>query len=496
MYLNPTLREQDLLAETLKLDPKPLDLRERVAEGLIAAAFGIAAAVLFAIYPPGAFALLPAAVCVVVLALATRVHFHVASGFTVPTQLAFVPLVFAVPVAVGPLAVVLSLVLARLPDVLRGRARPGRLLFCIGNSWFAIGPAAVFAGFGTDPSQAGAGLLIGALAAQFVADFTASSVRDAVESKTPLREQARETWVYAVDAAFSPVGFAVAIQLEAAPAVVLSLVPMLGVLAVFAREREARLESMIELKNAYHGTALLLGDVVEADDAYTGAHCHDVVQLALDVGERLGLDRERCRHLEFGALLHDVGKIAIPKEIINKPGKLDPQEWTIVKTHTVEGQRMLERVGGFMGQVGLIVRSHHERWDGTGYPDGLAGEAIPVESRIISCCDTWHAMRTTRSYRKAMPHEDAVAELRKSAGRQLDPQIVDALLAIVEPSAGAQEARPDRDHSRHSLEGRNPGTARAPAHEINADSVSRVSPTGLRSGRRRHAGTASVLKQH
>jgi putative nucleotidyltransferase with HDIG domain len=401
---------------------------------------------------------------VVVLALATRVRFHVASGFTVPTQLAFVPLVFAVPVAVAPLAVLLSLVLARLPEVLRGRVRPGRLLFCIGNSWFAIGPAAVFAGFGMDPSQAGAALLIGALAAQFVADFAASSMRDAFESKAPLREQARETWVYAVDAAFTPVGLAIAYQLEAMPAIVLGLVPMFGVLAVFAREREARLESLIELKNAYHGTALLLGDVVEADDAYTGAHCHDVVGLAVEVGERLGLDRERSRHLEFGALLHDVGKIAIPKEIINKPGKLDPDEWMIVKTHTVEGQRMLERVGGFMEQVGQIVRSHHERWDGTGYPDGLAGEAIPMESRIITCCDTWHAMRSTRAYRKAMPHEAAVAELLKAAGHQLDPRVVETLLEIVERSAIAQKVAPDPDQSGQLLARHTRGIGRSESY--------------------------------
>jgi putative nucleotidyltransferase with HDIG domain len=443
MYLDPTLREQELLAQTLKRDAKPLDSRERLAEVLVGAAFLVVAALLLLVHPPHSFALLPAAACIVVLALATRVHFHVASGFTVPTQLAFVPLVFAVPVAVAPLAVVLSLTLARLPEVLAGRAQPGRLLHCVGNSWFAIGPAAVFAVFDTDPSQAGPALLVLALAAQFIADFIASSVRDAVESKTPLREQVGEIWVYGVDAAFSPVGFAVAYQIHAMPAIVFGLVPMLGVLAVFARERHARLESLIELKNAYHGTALVLGDVVEADDGYTGEHCKGVVHLALEVGERLGLDVEHRRNLEFGALLHDVGKIAIPKEIINKPGKLDPQEWIIVKTHTVEGQRILERVGGFMREVGLIVRSHHERWDGTGYPDGLAGEAIPVESRIIACCDTWHAMRTTRPYRKAMPYKAAVAELVANAERQLDPRVVETLLAIVEQDARAQGTETD-----------------------------------------------------
>ena len=145
---------------------------------------------------------------------------------------------------------------------------------------------------------------------------------------------------------------------------------------------------MLELSSAYRGTALVLGDVIEADDGYTGEHCKSVVSLALDVAEHLGLSAERQRNLEFAALLHDVGKIAIPKEIINKPGKLDPHEWTIIKTHTLEGQKMLDRVGGFMREVGMIVRSHHERWDGGGYPDGLAGEAIPLEARIITCCDT------------------------------------------------------------------------------------------------------------
>jgi putative nucleotidyltransferase with HDIG domain len=151
----------------------------------------------------------------------------------------------------------------------------------------------------------------------------------------------------------------------------------------------------------------------------------------LAVADELGLDAERRRNLEFGALLHDVGKIAIPKEIINKPGKLDPAEWMLVQTHTIEGQVMLERVGGFMREVGLIVRSHHERWDGQGYPDRLAGDAIPLEARIITCCDSWNAMRTDRSYRKALPYETAVAELTAHSGTQFDPAIVAVLLRIV-----------------------------------------------------------------
>jgi HD-GYP domain-containing protein (c-di-GMP phosphodiesterase class II) len=156
------------------------------------------------------------------------------------------------------------------------------------------------------------------------------------------------------------------------------------------------------------------------------------------MAEHLNLGAERQRNLEFAALLHDVGKIAIPKEIINKPGKLDPHEWTIIKTHTLEGQKMLERVGGFMRQVGLIVRSHHERWDGAGYPDGLAGDPIPLEARIISCCDTWNAMRTDRPYRQALAYDVAVAELASNAGKQFDPAVVETFLALTAPNERVQ----------------------------------------------------------
>src|SRR4029077_1294417 len=143
-------------------------------------------------------------------------------------------------------------------------------------------------------------------------------------------------------------------QLHRTPVAVLAPLPLLGVLGMFAQERHARLESMLELNNAYRGTALVLGEVVEADDGYTGVHCKSVVALALAVADQLGLNADQRRNLEFGALLHDVGKITIPKEIINKPGKLDPDEWQTIKTHTTEGQKMLDQVGGFMREVGLI----------------------------------------------------------------------------------------------------------------------------------------------
>jgi putative nucleotidyltransferase with HDIG domain len=432
MSLEPTVGEQDLLAQTLGRDTRALSARERWTEAVVASAFLAAVAVLIAVRPPHGFDVVTAALCVLALAVATRVRFHVASGFTVPTQLGFVPLLFVVPVAVAPLAVALALALARVPEIVRGRAAPGRLVHVLGNSWFAIGPAAVLAAFGVEAWRAGVGVLALALVAQFAGDFLVSSARDAIQSGTSLHEQLREAWIYGVDAALSPVALALAVYVHARPLGALAVLPLLAVFGFFARERRARLDSLIELKRAYQGTALVLGDVVEADDGYTGEHCKSVVRLALEVGAALDLDSERMRNLEFGALLHDVGKVAIPKEIINKPGKLDPHEWQVIKTHTVEGQRMLEQVGGFMQTVGMIVRSHHERWDGGGYPDGLACDSIPLESRIIACCDAWNAMRTTRAYRKAMSHDVAVQEMLANSGRQFDPRLVDLLLSVVE----------------------------------------------------------------
>ena len=149
----------------------------------------------------------------------------------------------------------------------------------------------------------------------------------------------------------------------------------------------------------------------------------------------MGLRPDALRDLEFGALLHDVGKIAVPKEIINKPGPLTEDEWLVIKTHTIEGQRMLDRVGGLLSEVGRIVRSSHEKWDGSGYPDGLVAEAIPVESAIVACCDAFSAMTTDRSYRAAMPLEDAIAELRRCSGTQFDPRVVTTLVAVLEEDA-------------------------------------------------------------
>ena len=148
-----------------------------------------------------------------------------------------------------------------------------------------------------------------------------------------------------------------------------------------------------------------------------------------------------------------MGKIAIPKEILNKPSALSEEEFALMKTHTIEGQVMLERVGGLLERVGTVVRSCHERWDGLGYPDGLLGEQIPRSARIVFACDAYNAMTTNRPYRQAIGREAAVKELWANAGTQFDPTVVAALTSVVyredlEPIVSPADAL------RHVLSGR------------------------------------------
>jgi len=247
-----------------------------------------------------------------------------------------------------------------------------------------------------------------------------------------------------VDVLLSPVGLLAAMAAVVEPYAVLLVLPLAGLLLVFALERGARVRQAIELSRAYRGTTLLLSDVLEVDDEYTGFHSRSVVSLSVAVADEMGLSPKERRNVEFGALLHDVGKIAVPKEIINKPGPLTDDEWMVIKTHTIEGQRMLDRVGGLLSEVGRVVRSSHEKWDGTGYPDGLVGEQIPVGSAIVSCCDAFNAMTTDRSYRDAMPLEDAIEELEANSGTQFSPAVVEAVLRVLREdpfTAGARGPR-------------------------------------------------------
>jgi putative nucleotidyltransferase with HDIG domain len=413
---------------------------ERRGELLVGGGFMVVAVALALVGEMSqSFSLPIAALYVLGIAVASQVRFDIGAGFTVPTQAVFVPMLFAVPLSLVPLLVALALALGMAPGILSRKVPVSRILTVPGNCWFAVGPAVVLLDAHDRNPDGRWGILLLALLAQFACDLTANAVRESLLHDITLRELLAEVrQVYALDLALSPLGLAIAFATSPVQSQwsVLLIAPLFGVLRLFSRERRARLEQLVELNDAYQGTALLLGDVVEADDSYTGEHCKSVVRLALEVSRELGLDVDQRRNVEFAALLHDVGKIAVPKEIINKPSKLDDREWAIIKTHTLEGQKMLERVGGFMRDVGEIVRSSHERWDGGGYPDGLCGDEIPLEARIVSCCDAFNAMTTTRSYRTAMPVSAALTELIDNAGTQFDRLVVDALVRVVGQSVG------------------------------------------------------------
>ena len=412
----------------------PAERREAIVEAAFAVAFlaiAVALPIVFSADPPSAEVVIA---LIVSFAFVSRVEFDVGAGYTIPTQILFVPVLFLIDPAWAPLVVVTGLVLGRARDILRDH-NPGRqVLVSVGNAWFAVGPAIMLAAFAvSDPSWDEWPIYVLALASQFLGDTVVGAVRERLVLGVQPRLQLRMTGlVFLVDVLLTPIGFLAAVVAQDAPLAFLLVLPLAALLRVFARERAARIDQAIELSAAYRGTAFLLGEVIVADDEYTGEHSYGVIALSLEIADEMGLSEDDRRLVEFGALLHDVGKIAVPKSIVNKPGPLDDDEWQVMRQHTVAGQRMLDKVGGSMTDVGAIVRASHERWDGNGYPDGIAGDAVPLPARIVSVADTFHAITTTRPYRRAQSPEAAIKELRACAGTQFDPEVVDALVRVLE----------------------------------------------------------------
>ena len=180
-----------------------------------------------------------------------------------------------------------------------------------------------------------------------------------------------------------------------------------------------------------HGEVIAaLASALLERDPYTGEHSETVVDLTARVGEALALGSEEISRLRTAALLHDIGKVGVPDEILHKPAPLTEPEWEVMRQHPAIGERILRAIPG-LGDVARIVRHEHERWDGDGYPDRLSGAEIPIGSRIILACDAYHAMTSDRPYRKAMTHAEAMAELTDNAGTQFDPEVVQTLVGYL-----------------------------------------------------------------
>jgi diguanylate cyclase (GGDEF)-like protein len=206
---------------------------------------------------------------------------------------------------------------------------------------------------------------------------------------------------------------------------------LLGGLAHQAKLAIANASNYEGLERSFVSTVEALANALEANDEYTSSHARWITDLSLRVGRELGLNAHALKRLELGALLHDIGKIGIPSDILSKPGRLTAEERAIMETHPELGERIIAPIDRLQ-EVGAIVRHCHERWDGGGYPDGLQCDSIPLESRIIFVCDAYHAMTTDRPYRKRLSHPEAVRRLREGAGSQFDSDVVEVALRVIE----------------------------------------------------------------
>jgi putative two-component system response regulator len=197
-----------------------------------------------------------------------------------------------------------------------------------------------------------------------------------------------------------------------------------------ALERASRSREELRERLLAPTLASALANAIEARDSYLHGHCERLASLAVRIAEDLGVAPEHIETVRLGAILHDVGKIGIPDRVLLKPGPLDDEERRIIETHTEIGDKLLEPLDLLAG-ARPIVRNHHERWDGAGYPDGLAGEAIPGGARIVAVADSVEAMRSRQLYRKPLEAGEIIAELQKHRGKQWDPAVVDIVLRLI-----------------------------------------------------------------
>jgi HD-GYP domain-containing protein (c-di-GMP phosphodiesterase class II) len=368
-------------------------------------------------------------------AAVSRVRFEFGGGYVVPEQLVVVPLLLLGPLNFVPILIALSGILAVVPDFARGSWARDRWLSPLADSWGYVTPVLILAALAPhEPSLSDTPVYLLAFAGQLVTDIGYTLIHNQLVQRVRVAELVKGfAGAARVELILSPTAFVATLVAVQEPIVLLFVIaPLVWLLDNFSKERWQRYAAALELNRAYRGTVMLLSDVLEHDDEYTADHSRSVVDLVNAVADELSIDADERQELEFAAMLHDVGKISIPKEILHKPAALTEPEYEIIKAHTIEGQFMLDRVGGLLGRVGEVVRSCHERWDGKGYPDGLKGGQIPLAARIVFVCDAYNAMTTDRPYRDGMSPAAAVKELIDNAGTQFDPMVVAGLVSVIE----------------------------------------------------------------
>ena len=446
---------EQLVGEARARHPRGMDARERRVLGISAALFLVAAIAIAALLPSEReFQPLLLVGLVAGYALISRVRFEVGNWFVVPESLVFVPLVLLAPLPYVPLLVAWRRCCPCCPSSSTAAGTASERSPASATAGSPSAPVLALAWLAPgEPSLAHFGAYVAAFGAQFGFDLAWTILRDRLIDQIPYRTIIDGfIGTFRFDAILTPIAFVITLPAVEEPLILLTIGPLVWLLETLSRDRRERYTATLELQRAYRGTVMLLSDVVEFDDKYTADHSRSVVDLTHATADELGIDPAQRQELEFAALLHDVGKIAIPKEILNKPSALTASEFEVMKTHTIEGQFMLDRVGGLLARVGEIVRSCHERWDGSGYPDGLTGEEIPLESRIVFAADAYNAMTTDRPYRGALSQQQAINELRAGSGTQFDPRVIEALcvaVATTDPSSNpaADEVRALLVHS-------------------------------------------------
>jgi HD-GYP domain-containing protein (c-di-GMP phosphodiesterase class II) len=437
-----------LVADMRERRPHPMSARERVATWGVAAAFvAVAAACAFVLPWNRPFDLPLTLVLIALFAVMCTALFEIGRGFATPDELVFVPILYLVPLALAPAVVGIAYLLSDLPAVLRRTRHVDRWPHALGDSWSMVPAAIVVALLGPDARGIDAVPVFAvALVAQWIGAAGSTFVRERIAYRSSNASIFRPlAWAIRIDAILWPAGMLIAIGAGHSALALLVPLPLVWLLREFSHERAERYAAAVELNRAYRGTVAVLTDVVEAEDSYTAEHSRSVVTLCELVADELRVPQEQRQELEFAALLHDVGKIAIPREILNKPAALTAEEFELIKTHTIEGERILTRAGGLLAGVGTLVRSCHERWDGGGYPDGLARDQIPLAARIVFCCDAYNAMTTDRPYRRSLGRAAALEEIDSGAGTQFDPRVARALRAVI--TRGDDVAETARAHA-------------------------------------------------
>ena len=372
---------------------------------------------------------------------------------------------FLLLIAFGPLAGLLSgVVTAFVSTMYPKRSFPIQILFSMATVVLAVlaaSPVLVLAGLAhTFPSpsvstsgfvqveQALATLVAGAI--YFFVNTLLITLAIVMVSQGGAVSKVGETWrdnylwtlpVYIASAAAATLLYYAFLYWQSSLAMLALAVPvpvLVYYMAQYHRERSVHYRNYIaelehgreEMQRLYMATVESFVLAIDAKDRYTQEHIKRVKDYSMELATEMRLSETEAKSVEYGALLHDIGKIAIPENILCKPGKLTPGEFETMKTHTIIGAKILEPVR-FPFPVREVVRSHHERWDGTGYPDRLKGEQIPIGARILAVTDVFDALTTDRSYRRAWSRADTMLYLQKNMGSHFDPHVVSAFLRIL-----------------------------------------------------------------